>query len=834
VAQANLIQLNSGSSHADSYKGRVELYLQLEILWGLLSWDIYLSDLTCVGGCEHYYDPNTGKGLKLEGYMVGLDFIKFLVKLLTTYGFSSYTYGLVNMDIEVQPDLEDQYESGIDLCQEHYDKAVSTWNEGDFLYPAHSSWESALYELGWACHLMADLAVVYHLHNEFLGPHGDYEDQADKLGGEADYNANNAQNAYHFSAKWTATQLAKQLVDDMGQLSGHKDKADEEDTRYEALQEAIPLAEQYTAALLAQFMSEVGVPKKTPPLEGYVRISGGLGPLAGAYVFYGRSSDAPIEQNVDIAKSWKGWSHVRTDANGYYRITVKPSYRYWIRPAMPGYRWLGSTGTNLEFGTKNSVVTYTPRTGVTSSDSISMYLSEMPKTVTIAAIPAVMNATVHPRNGRVRWESTRKRLVEPNAALLQSASLVPAALSETIQQSLMKTASADGVLEVQNGGTKLPEETFVTVTLSELIDVYEAKTLTSAKAILGAIDLTHLARKSATMKTVDPKTTSNVPLNKQQLVAAQFLTKEQWLAVKAKLPRKQMTMRGKTRNVYVLSANAEGSEGASLLLQNGLVAIPSRGGARIEVSAVSGTGLLTGVKPVTLTTNSEGRTAFYVRAGSHAGKLRLHFNVVKNPQAVQVLPSANLDIMVHPPLQGFDPAAQTAPVLVPAIMDVIPAQKAVPPAPKLVEFSGTVTLQPEKARHHEIEPVKGREPLRPVPPSPAGPGAPRTENFDRDPVQGWEFRDGARPVPVEAGRILDCRGDGRGAWMIEPICDFELNFRFRPGGGAGEVMFRMGGEPPQIRQYALRLSARDILLARRGEGEEKTLCRKAFAFSPGQ
>ena len=297
------------------------------------------------------------------------------------------------------------------------------------------------------------------------------------------------------------------------------------------------------------------------------------------------------------------------------------------------------------------------------------------------------------------------------------------------------------------------------------------------------------------------------PSASRQLAAAQFLTKEQWLAVKAKLPSRQMTVSGKTRNVYVLSANAEGSEGASLLLQNGLVAIPSRGGARIEVSAVSGTGLLTGVKPITLTTNSEGKTAFYVKAGSHAGKLRLHFKVVKNPEAVQVLPSDNLDIMVHPPLQGFDPAAHTAPVLVPAIMDMIPAQKVVPPAPRLAEFSGTVTLQPEKPQRPEIEPVKGRERLPPVP-SVSG-RARRAANGEFRPRSspGLGISSTAPgPLPVEAGRILDCRGDGHGAWMIEPVCDFELNFRFRPGGGAGEVMFRMGGEPPQIRQYALRLS----------------------------
>ena len=216
------------------------------------------------------------------------------------------------------------------------------------------------------------------------------------------------------------------------------------------MKEAIPLAEQYTAALLAQFMTEVGVPKKTPPLEGYVRVSGGKGPLAGAYVFYGLSSLSPIEQNVDrrVSKSWKGWSHVRTDANGYYRITVKPNYRYWIRPAMPGYRWLGTTETNLEFGKKKSFVTYTPRSGMTSSDSISMYLSEMPKTATLAALPVVDKAAIRPRNGRVRWESTSSRLIKPNAALAQSASLVSAALSATIQQSLMKTASDEGVLEV--------------------------------------------------------------------------------------------------------------------------------------------------------------------------------------------------------------------------------------------------------------------------------------------------------------------------------------------------------------------------------------------------
>jgi hypothetical protein len=61
-----------------------------------------------------------------------------------------------------------------------------------------------------------------------------------------------------------------------------------------------------------------------------------------------------------------------------------------------------------------------------------------------------------------------------------------------------------------------------------------------------------------------------------------------------------------------------------------------------------------------------------------------------------------------------------------------------------------------------------------------------------------------------------------------------LNFRFRPGGGQGDVFFRMGGEPPQNQQYVLRLLGRDIFLSRRATGEEKPLGRGTFPFSPGQ
>ena len=848
VAQANLLHLNCGSSHADAYKGRIELYLQVEILWGIVSWDIFVSDLTCVGGCEHYYDPSTGKGLYLAGWMDALDFVRFMVKLLSTYGLRNYTYGLLNIDIEIHPDLQDQYSSGIELCQEHYDRAVGTWNKGDYLYPYHSSWESAMYELGWACHNMADLTVVQHLHNEFFGSHGGYEDKGDGHGdengepiegsdqNEEDYHADNARDAYHFSQNYTPSELAEELVSIVNNLPGHKEKADEDETRLEALKEAIPLAEQYTAALLAQFMTEVGVPKKTPPLEGYVRISGGLGPLAGAYVFYGLSSVSPIEQNIDLAtadlsKGWKGWSHVRTDANGHYRITVKANYRYWLRPAMPGYRWQGTTGSNLEFGKKESFVTYTPQSGMTSSDSISFNLTQMPKVAALAAlaaVPIVHQAAIRPRNGRVRWEFTASRLIKPNAKLVHAAAPVSAALSGTIQQSLMKTASDESVLQVQNGNINLPEETLVTVALSDLIDVVEAKTLTSAAAILDTIDLTRVARRSAIAKAeVSQSVLASSAFSQQKVAAAQSLSLQQWQAVKAKLPNRQMTLRGKKRNVYILSANAEGSEGASLLLQNGLVAIPSRAGAKIEVSAVSGTGLLTGVKPLTLTTNSEGRAGFYVRSGSHAGKLRLNFKVVKNPAAVQVLPSDNVDIMVHPPLRGFDPAVETVPVLKPAVMEMFLVKRFEPPPSKMVA-AVTLPLQPERPR------VPPGEPLKREGSPPAGPGERRSENFDRDPVRGWEFREGARPIAGEAGRVLGCRGAGHGAWLIEPLCDFELNFRYRPGNGAGEVLFRMGGEPPRHRHYALRLSGREILLARRLDGEEKPLCRGAFAFSSGR
>jgi len=108
------------------------------------------------------------------------------------------------------------------------------------------------------------------------------------------------------------------------------------------------------------------------------------------------------------------------------------------------------------------------------------------------------------------------------------------------------------------------------------------------------------------------------------------------------------------------------------------------------------------------------------------------------------------------------------------------------------------------------------------------------ENFDREPINGWEFNGGAMAVSEASGRVLGCTGEGRGFWTIAPIRDFSLDFRFQPGGGWGEVSFCRGGEPPQNREYSLRMSTRDIFLTRRAEGAEKSLGRRTFTFTAKQ
>ncbi|MDI9586024.1 MAG: hypothetical protein QM473_17525 [Acidobacteriota bacterium] len=373
VAQANQMHLLSGAAHADNYLGRIRALFQLEVLWGLFSWDVYEYDITCRAGCEHYHNVSDGKGLQMPIEATLADIFDWFV---FRYFLS---VGPASIDMDIVPELQSQYPSAVMLCQKHFTKAQNIWRLGSFIYPSRSATESAFYELGWACHLLADQAVVQHQHNAFFGGHSDYENAADGHGNARDYPNCHASSAVPFGAykhgpaipggPWEAYDYARTVAEKIYHEPGHYDLAENGNTaqREQALNFAIPLAEAYTAGLLARFMSETGVPATSPPLSGYVRGENGA-TIPGAYVFYADAgSTVKIDQNVpDVnpVDRWKSWDMVRADSQSRYTLPAQPDNYYLLRAANPDHCFEGKTSSNLEFGERKCPVVYYQQRGM--------------------------------------------------------------------------------------------------------------------------------------------------------------------------------------------------------------------------------------------------------------------------------------------------------------------------------------------------------------------------------------------------------------------------------------------------------------------------------------
>ena len=660
-AQSYLLDLASGAVHADAYKGRVRIRLELEALWGLFSGTLYEWDLTCAGGCEHYHNVDDGTGLDLTEYSVLSKAADYIIKILTIYAsWFTPASGLVDIDVEVEPDINFAYPSGADLCAEHFGRAVESWRDGSVRYPGRSQRESAMYELGWACHLMADLTVAQHLHEKFIGGHADYEKFAEGMGDETGFHARKGDYVKNFGARSPSPrQLAEELARTL--YIQHPENFQQAEfggvtERRKALQLALPLAERYTAALLARFMTEIGVPKTVPPLRGFVSVKGGAEKIAGAYVFY--SPFVTIEQNVDFKDLWQGWDYVRTDSQGMYGIPVLPSRKYLIRVAMPGYSFDGTTDSpNQEFGPKTCPVEYWQPAGAVDSDMLNFYMDRL---------PAVMKAVIKlPGQDRVELDRPRDfgwlgerpaGILRAGANLSRSGTQVSPALADAVTKSLLAVECTQNVIGVRTNDIGLPDETVLNVYVHNYLDLATGKVAGSDGEVRAAIDNFRVKWKASgrpLSATGEPGLLSTRDAVRRPL---DLTDRDGLLALKPKLfSRKSPRPEGGQRDIVSFVPPHGDARETSLLMENGLALVPSAAGTEIEVSTVPGPGYLRVGSVVLLTTNTDGAASLSVRAGSHAGRVRLLIKVVKNPAAPHVLPASVLEIAVQPRLKGPDP-----------------------------------------------------------------------------------------------------------------------------------------------------------------------------------
>lgn len=103
------------------------------------------------------------------------------------------------------------------------------------------------------------------------------------------------------------------------------------------------------------------------------------------------------------------------------------------------------------------------------------------------------------------------------------------------------------------------------------------------------------------------------------------------------------------------------------------------------------------------------------------------------------------------------------------------------------------------------------------------------ENFDRDPVAGWEFSCEKRFVPAGEGRFLQVLGGGHALSVLERE-DFLLTFRYRSksAGGVGDILFRAGEQGA----YSLRLEPQQIVLCWRSGNHEVGFQEQDLAVKP--
>ncbi len=672
-AQAYLLHLTSGAVHADAYKGRVMIRIQLELLWGLISEDLFEWDLTCAGGCEHYHNISDGSGLDLTGFSFLGNAADFLIKILTIYAsWYSSALGLVNLDIEVDPRLDFTYPSGAGLCEHHYQTALEAWRNGRTSYPARSQRESAMYELGWACHLIADLAVAQHLYEKFIGGHAGYEDFAEGMGDEPDLHAVKGDFVKNFGGTIPPPhQLADQLARFMrldhpenyeqAENGGHAE-------RRQALKVALPAAERYTAALLARFMSEIGVPKTAPPLRGYVSVKGKADKVPGAFVFY--SPINPIEQNVDFKDQWRGWSHVRADAQGMYSIPMIGSMKYLIRPAMPGYSFDGTTDSNLEFGPKTCPVVYQQAPGAVDTDMLNLYMDPLPQAmVAVLQAPQKKQAAIAKPAVAGPFVDNRVELVPAGSRLTLSKTGISRSLATAVTKSLMESEFSTNVIGVQGNDVGLPAEAVVNLRIFNYLDIAKGQVVRSPAEARTAVDGFRAKWKSAGLPLSASGELKTAVTGSEVLKPLQIVHPNGLQAMKAMLPtRRAASPGGAQRNIVSFAPPGVDSGTSSLLMENGLALVPAPRGVEIEISTVPAPGCLLASSSVRLTTNDDGLAAFRVKAGSHAGKVRLQVRVVRNPAAPQILPSETIEIAVQPRLQGVDPKPESRPQLEPVIL----------------------------------------------------------------------------------------------------------------------------------------------------------------------
>lgn len=449
-----------------------------------------------------------------------------------------------------------------------------------------------------------------------------------------------------------------------------------------AVRQAIPVTERYTAGLIAKFMSEAGVPPRIPDLQGQVRDTDGKA-IPNASIFYQYWQGIGSSGQIISGR----WNVLRTDSEGRYTLSLTPNRTYCFRPAMPGYAWeCRADGPGMS-DIPQCPVLYTHQGGA-QAPVVDFYLKPLAGGSTAQSVPAIGTASP--------VDNTVKALLDVSAGdYLLAARATP----------------HDEVPTPRTTGEPLSlyKSTKVHIRLYHFLDVTTGKLAQSSQDVQRAINSALPAQQ------VIPPTSSAQPkpglLGKlasiipgmkpsgqakpptHTLPAGQPTPPQALLAIHRLGMADAATSDGTTHSAVVLPAVCGGRDLEDSAYRYGLMPLPAAAGAKIQVEVVKGYGSigLSDTQPLVIETSSDGLAGFVIKSGSQTGTLTLRIKVLSDPAGGQIVPETTVEFQVCPDRRG---SADVQPVIEP-VLAPLPQQKSpleeklhTPVAPKKVITPG--------------------------------------------------------------------------------------------------------------------------------------------------
>ena len=641
---------------------------------------------------QHYYCPETGAGLNLSDW----GDVRTLVGAMPIAELA-FLGGAVMTDISISPPLDfgRPYPSAASRAQEEFDLAEQIYREGKPLLSGRTPWASAMFHLGWACHLLADCTVSAHtVSDKFIG-HDAYEKVADDRGAEAGLHATTVSRddpaAYHMD--WSMEQMVVAVASETRPELAFYDAGKEQWDQ--GVRAAIPRAEQYTARALARFFDDVGLSAEAAPLAAKVLDAGGR-PLRGAYVFFREGS--------------LGWSYVQADGQGVSALSLKPGSRYDLRPAMPGYAFIGrydaATPNMGDIPNYGCPVSYKHAASPIVPPTINFYL-DGPPPVTVDIQPRErpiraprLAAPAPMAMPRVIGRSAPSVLARPGVVAHAGAGVSNVLQAELrtnglIQDQLQAAAMGwreEAPPDLWQNTPRTPA--YVKVQVQHLADMQTGMIVTSRGELARMANAPAPAGRPARGTAVGQEGGDAAPPPPEQMAAFE------------RLPlRSVVGADGVSRKGREFAVLAEGNRDA---IRAGLLPVPAPGGVAVRAEIVPDYGHVgIGASAPTVrifNTDSAGVAWVRVRPGNQAGPLRLRLTVVNDPDvSQQIWPSRTVDLLVQPEWAG---GKDVFPVVSPVLEQPDPAETGWP---------GAAPTNPELARPPAREATVPRIPRRPNP-----------------------------------------------------------------------------------------------------------------------